>query len=89
MSVDAAIAEQVAAAVNAALAPVLELVERATSDEPRRLTYTVAEAAVALGVSEASVRRWVDGGALPRLPGISKPLIPRAAVEAFVAEAAS
>jgi excisionase family DNA binding protein len=54
----------------------------------RKLTYSVAEAAKALGISERSVRRAVAAGALPvvsRSIAGNRTLIPIDALEAHVA----
>lgn len=56
-----------------------------------KLTYSVAEAAKALGVSEWSVRKAVNAGDLPKVPAYfgDRILIPRRALEEQINAAAS
>jgi excisionase family DNA binding protein len=52
------------------------------------LTYKAEEAAVVIGVCDKTVRELVREGVLPVVPHLgNRVLIPRAAVEAFVAQA--
>lgn len=78
-----AIRSTVVEAVAEALAPLVEVLGR-IDREPVPLVYTVAEAAVVLGVSVSTVNRWIDAGVLPRLQHTSTRLLPRKAVERFV-----
>jgi len=52
--------------------------------EPERAApYSVAEAAVALSVSEDTVRRYVEAGKLRRVKGMSRVLIPVGEVKRY------
>jgi len=46
----------------------------------RTQPYTVDEAARALGVCAATVRRHIQAGIIPSVPNISKRLVPAAAI---------
>jgi excisionase family DNA binding protein len=55
-------------------------------DEEHRLTYTVTEAARALGISRSYCYELVQQGALPFLPLGRRRVIPRRALEDYVAQ---
>jgi excisionase family DNA binding protein len=55
-------------------------------DEVDRLTYTVTEAARALGISRSYCYELVQQGALPFLPLGRRRVIPRSALEDYVAQ---
>jgi excisionase family DNA binding protein len=55
-------------------------------DEVDRLTYTVTEAARALGISRSYCYELVQQGALPFLPLGRRRVIPRRALEDYVAQ---
>ena len=75
MSLDQALADAVRTAVAEALAA-----------KPRPLTYSVPDAAIALGISPDTVRRLIRNGHLPVVPHVgARQLVPVAALEAFVA----
>lgn len=77
MSLDQALAEAVAVA---------DAVRDALADRPRPLTYSVPQAAKALGTSPDTVRRLIRAGHLPTVPHVgARQLVPVAALEAFVA----
>ncbi len=79
-TVDDAIDAAVAAAVERHLRPILETLNR-----PAKLTYSVPEAAHAMGVGERVVWQWLRDGVLPRVPNLpGRTLIPRRAVEDYV-----
>jgi excisionase family DNA binding protein len=86
-SIEQVLGEVVAASLTEALTPLVEAVTRLNGKEPHPEVYRVDEAAVVLGTSPATVRRWVDHGLLGRLPGTSTVLIPRRSVESFIGEA--
>jgi len=50
---------------------------------PERLCYTVKEAAIALNVSEKTIRRLLDRGLLKSSLALRKKLIPRQCLENF------
>lgn len=52
-----------------------------------RLTYTVAEAAEALGIGESLLRRLIDRGEFPALPLGGRIVIPKIAVEKMLEQA--
>lgn len=82
-----AIAASVVGAIATALEPLIDVLNR-VDRQPERLVYTPAECADVLGVSPQTIRKWLDKGVLPRLPHTDRVLIPRVAVESFVAAAA-
>ncbi len=86
-TIEAALGDAVARRLTEVLAPLVDAVARLDGHEPRPEVYTAEEAAVVLGTSEATVRRWVSSGLLGRLPGTTSILIPRRSVESFVGEA--
>lgn len=49
-----------------------------------KLALSVPEAAALVGLSEASIRRFIADGTLPRVPHTERVLIARSALEAFV-----
>lgn len=53
------------------------------------LAYSVAQAATALGISEWAVYRYAKAGRLPSMRVGRRLLIPRAALERFLAEQAA
>jgi excisionase family DNA binding protein len=55
-------------------------------DQTVRLTYSVPEAARALGISRSYCYELVQEGVLPHLPLGRRRLIPRAALERYVKE---
>lgn len=85
VSVDAAIAVSVRAAVEEALEPL-----RARLAEPEPLVWTVPQVARVLQVSTFTVAQMLDRGVLPELDDVGRRrLIPRVAVERLVAAASS
>lgn len=54
---------------------------------PQPLVFNVTEAASVMRVSKRSVEQWVAAGVLPKMPDTGRILIPRQAVEAWVAAA--
>jgi excisionase family DNA binding protein len=50
----------------------------------RREPYTVDEAARALGVCAATVRRHIQAGIIPSVPHISKRLVPASVIESML-----
>lgn len=81
--IEAQIEEAVERAVERMLRPYLRRI-----CEPEAATYTAAQAARVLQVSEDTVARMVRRGVLRRVPYVDgKLLIPRAAVDALVTEA--
>lgn len=82
MSIDAALDAKIAEL--AAVADRIVAAVAADAARPVPLVYTPAEAAVVLGVSAATVRRWVTDGTLPRVAGTDRLLIPRRSVEVLV-----
>jgi len=49
-----------------------------------RLTYTIAQTAKALGVSEATIRRWIRAGQLPAVKVVGTWLIPADDLDALL-----
>ena len=49
-----------------------------------KATYTVAEAAKIIGTSQETIRRRVEAGTLPRVPGIGRTLIPAVVIERLI-----
>jgi excisionase family DNA binding protein len=85
VSLDAAVENAVAAALEKALGPYL----RRLSD-PVPLTYSVREAAHVLRTSTTTVRRLVDEEVLPTVPHMGQRIvIPRVAVANLVASGGS
>lgn len=76
--------EQVTAALADVLAPLVDAL--AVLDQPRPGVWKPAEAAVVLGVTENTVRRWCREGVLDTLPGVDRTLIPRIAVERYLTD---
>ena len=54
----------------------------------RVTTYRIAEAAELLGVSDDTLRRWVDAGRLPAEQEDGRTVVPGAALAAFAADLA-
>ena len=52
-------------------------------------TYRIAEAAELLGVSDDTLRRWVDAGRLPAAQEDGRTVVPGPALAAFAADLAS
>jgi hypothetical protein len=50
----------------------------------RREPYTIEQAAKALGVCGATIRRRVQAGIIPCVPNIGKRLVPASAIEAML-----
>ena len=85
MSLDAAVENAVAAALDKALGPYL----RRLSD-PEPLVYSVRQAAHVLATSTTTVRRLVEEGVLPIVPHMGQRIvIPRVAVANLVASGRS
>lgn len=80
----ASIDDQIADAVRSALADVIDPIAQRLTD-PAPLTYSVHDAAIAIGCSEATVYSLVDAGRLPTVPHLGRRIvIPRTAVEQLV-----
>jgi excisionase family DNA binding protein len=80
LELDPAALDALAEAVAARVAEILTAQGApAHPDEP----YTVPEVAALLRVCPRTVRAMLSDGRLPRVPGLAKPLIPRAAITAI------
>lgn len=87
MSLDSELADRLRDAVVEVLSD-RELIDAIVTAADRPLVVSPAEAGRLLGVSDKQVRDMIDAGHLARLPGVGKRvLIPRASIEAFVAQA--
>lgn len=83
LTLDEYLCELVSSIVTDALAPYLRRL-----GDPEPLTFSIPQAAKVIGTSPSTVRRIVDEGRLPLVPHMGeRRLIPRSAVEAFVAGA--
>lgn len=63
------------------LATLAKLIASQLNKADRQATYTVTEASRALRCAEKTIRRRVEAGTLPRVPGSGRVLIPAAAIE--------
>ena len=57
---------------------------KSSGRSPVKDTYTCKEAAARLGVHQETIRRQVKAGTIPRVPCLSKLIIPGAAIDALV-----
>lgn len=86
-AIEDAIRATVVDSIAEALEPLIAVLSK-IDRQPEALVYTPQEASVVLGVSDSTIRRWLDGGVLPRLPHTDRVLIPCVAIAAFVEDAA-